>query len=134
MSEDFDPATAASVAQGDDDPTGSKPTRGESGTTEPDTTEATADTGGDNALTALKDALMQTEPSTDLSRIENPWQPDEGGAARIHRAIQKMTSMDGTPAAVDLLVGALEMTIEGGGSATIEGDSGTEPGPTGDLG
>jgi hypothetical protein len=59
----------------------------------------------------LQEMLMSTEPSRPLDSIESPWDPEQGGPRRVLRAAQKMTGVDGLPAWLDLLVGALETVV-----------------------
>jgi len=119
---DFDPAEAAAMAEGADPDDVAAQAAGQAAEIDPDaapepTPEPTpADTAQGGMLTTLKDALMQTEPATALDRIESPWQP-ELGEARMKRGIQKMSGLDGTPAVVDLAIGAAETFVhraEGG--------------------
>ena len=56
----------------------------------------------------LRDALLQTEPSRPLERVEAPWDPERGGLTRAYRGLQKMLDWEGTPAVVDLFIGAAE--------------------------
>jgi len=56
----------------------------------------------------LQKALLRTSPETPLSRVESPWNPEEGGKARIYRALQKMFDFDGMPAAADFVIGFME--------------------------
>ena len=119
---DFDPAEAAAMAEGADPDDVAAQAAGQAAEIDPDaapepTPEPTpADTAQGGMLTTLKDALMQTEPATPLDRIESPWQP-ELCEARMKRGIQKMSGLDGTPAVVDLVIGAAETFVhraEGG--------------------
>jgi len=74
----------------------------------------------------LKNALLRTSPDTPLSRVESPWNPEEGGVTRIYRGLQKMLDFAGTPAIVDLVVGTIEAM------QTFEPDGGEEPDADGD--
>jgi len=56
----------------------------------------------------LKQALLSTGPETPLSQVESPWDPEQGGVTRIYRGLQKALDFDGTPAVVDLAIGAVE--------------------------
>lgn len=56
----------------------------------------------------FKQAILRTSPSRPLHEVESPWDPDRGGITRIYRGLQKMLDFEGTPAIVDLVVGAAE--------------------------
>ena len=113
MSDEFDAASAAAVATGDASPSASTVTA-ESSDGGGETTEnhaaaegapSESDVGSESTI---REMLMSTGPEKPLSKVESPWNPDEGGLSRMYRGIQKMTDVDGMPAVVDLVVGAVE--------------------------
>jgi hypothetical protein len=53
--------------------------------------------------------LLSTDPDKSLREVESPYDPDAGGLARVYRGVQKATGVDGTPAVVDVIVGAVEV-------------------------
>jgi len=78
--------------------------------------------GDEGGTSSLMESLTATEPDTPLSDIESPWNPEEGGEARLYRGFQKATGTDGVPAWVDLLIGAAEVAV------TLTPEEGAEPG------
>jgi len=113
MSDDFDAASAAAMATGDASPSTSTGAA-ESSADGAETTEnhaaaegapSESDVGSESTI---REMLMSTGPEKPLSKVESPWNPDEGGLSRMYRGIQKMTDVDGMPAMVDLVVGAVE--------------------------
>jgi len=101
MSEDFDASRVAARAVGEDPP-------------DPDAVDV--DSSGDpsdpdgerSAYARMKDLLMSTDPDPPLEDVEDPYDPERGGTARIYRGIMKMAGVDGLPAIGDLLMGVLE--------------------------
>jgi len=63
-------------------------------------------TGSDSTL---RDMLLSTDPDKSLQQVESPYDPDAGGLSRVYRGVQKATGVDGTPAIVDVIVGAVEV-------------------------
>ena len=61
---------------------------------------------------ALRDMLLSTEPSPRLEDLDDPWNPEAGGTARIMRAVMKATNIEGLPAIGDLLIGAVEVVVQ----------------------
>jgi hypothetical protein len=57
----------------------------------------------------LREMLLATDPDRSLDEIDAPYDPDRGGLARIYRGFMKMLNMSGTPAVIDLVVGAVEV-------------------------
>jgi len=114
MSDDFDASEAAAVATGDASPstsTGASETSDSGGgeTTENHAAAEGAPSESDvGSESTIREMLMSTGPEKPLSKVESPWKPDEGGLSRMYRGIQKMTDVDGMPAMVDLIVGAVE--------------------------
>jgi hypothetical protein len=81
----------------------------------------------------LKAMLMSTEPDDDLSSVESPYDPEAGGLTRMYRGAQKMLGFDGTPAIVDMAVGAVEAIVgkdAGGGSDETDDAAADAPAPT----
>jgi len=68
--------------------------------------ETPGKTGSDSTL---RDMLLSTDPDKSLREVESPYDPDAGGLARVYRGVQKATGVDGTPAVVDVIVGAVEV-------------------------
>lgn len=94
--------------------------------------EGTSVTPSLSSRDGLKDALLRTSPEIPLERVESPWNPEEGGITRIYRGLQKLLDFEGTPAVVDLVVGAAEFVVafEPAGGESEGQDQ--EPEPTGD--
>lgn len=66
--------------------------------------------GGSSGLVgSLIDAMLNTEPETDLNQIESPYNPEDGGMSRVYRGVQKMSGMDGLPAIADIVIGVIEI-------------------------
>jgi hypothetical protein len=63
-------------------------------------------TGSDSTL---RDMLLSTDPDKSLREVESPYDPAAGGLSRVYRGVQKATGVDGTPAIVDVIVGAVEV-------------------------
>lgn len=61
---------------------------------------------------AVWEALSNTDPNTPLEQVESPWNPVDGGMARIFRAVQKMTGANALPAWADILIGAAEFMTQ----------------------
>ena len=122
MSRRLDPAEAAAIAEGEDP--GAVPGDVDAGDVEAsDPAPATPASNGGGLIESIGEALLSTEPSRPLATIDDPWNPEEGGTARIYRGIQKITSMDGMPAILDIGIGALELAVENDGDAgDVEGD------------
>ena len=57
----------------------------------------------------LREMLLSTDPDKSLREVESPYDPDSGGLPRVYRGVQKATGVDGTPAIVDVIVGAVEV-------------------------
>lgn len=70
----------------------------------------TLEEGNTGFLGSITDRLFATEPNKDLQSVESPWDPQNGGASRIYRGIQKMGDIEGMPAIADLVIGAIELT------------------------
>lgn len=70
-----------------------------------------AETGDLGSPSTFKEMLLSTDPGTSLDDVESPWDPDRGGPARIMRAFQKMTDVDGLPAGLDLVIGVAETWV-----------------------
>jgi hypothetical protein len=68
--------------------------------------ETPGKTGSDSTL---RDMLLSTDPDKSLQQVESPYDPDAGGLARVYRGVQKATGVDGTPAVVDVIIGAVEV-------------------------
>lgn len=75
---------------------------------------------------ALWEALSSTSPDTPLTQVESPWDPAEGGMARIFRGVQKMTGADALPAWADFLIGVAEFATEMDGQESANGPGGNE--------
>lgn len=104
MSDKFDPGAAAALATGDDP----APTADATDAADAGETTTSSSSSSTSTSTSIFDALRSTEPDPPLDTVESPWDPNRGGRVRIYRGLQKALDMDGTPAAVDLVVGALE--------------------------
>ncbi len=87
--------------------------------------------GSGNRVGSLVESLWNTEPNTPLSQIDSPWNPDQGGIARVYRGIQKMADVDGLPAIADVVIGlAEEYTKRNGVPSPSDGTD--ESGSSGD--
>lgn len=125
MSRTLDPAEAAAIAEGEDP--GAVPgdvDAGDGDVEASDPAPAAPASNGGGLFGSIGEALLSTEPSRPLATIDDPWNPEEGGTARIYRGIQKITSMDGMPAILDIGIGALELAVEDDvdGAGDVEGD------------
>lgn len=136
MSDEFDADAMAALATGEStpepttDPDDGADDVDETGDADEASTSSTS-RGGDVDLKAM---LMSTEPDDDLESVESPYDPEAGGLTRMYRGAQKMLGFDGTPAIVDMAVGAVEAIVgkdAGDGSdETDEGGDGDGPLPT----
>jgi len=92
-----------------------------------------AEMGREGRLGTLKQMALSTDPSVPLEEVENPWDPDRGGLARVYRGIQKATGVDGLPAVADVFIGTLEwawnFNLEQPGGEAAEGEPAGEPAP-----
>ena len=52
--------------------------------------------------------LLSTHPAPELSDVENPWNPEEGGPTRIYRGVMKLGDIEGLPAVLDIVIGVVE--------------------------
>lgn len=59
-----------------------------------------------------REMLMSTDPDPRLEDVDNPWDPDLGGLSRVYRGLQKAFGVSGTPAVVDLAIGAVETFVD----------------------
>lgn len=75
------------------------------------------------APSTLRDMLLSTEPSEPLSAVESPWDPANGGPRRLFRGLKKMTGVEGMPAVVDVVIGALEIVVEQQGKTASAGEA-----------
>ena len=112
MSRTLDPAEAAAIATGDDPGAIEADVDAGDGDVEASDPAPAAPTSNGGLVESIGEALLSTEPSRPLATIDDPWNPEEGGTARIYRGIQKITSMDGMPAILDIAIGALELAVE----------------------
>jgi len=84
-----------------------------------------------------REMALATEPSPSLDEVDDPWNPEQGGTARIYRGFMKATAFDGMPAIGDIAIGAIEVahsfreavsadsvdeSTDGGSSATADVD------------
>lgn len=77
--------------------------------------------GGASGGGSVTDMMLSTDPSPSLDAVEDPWDPDKGGTARVFRGLQKAFGASGIPAIGDVLIGVLEVY-----SAAAEPDDGAE--------
>lgn len=95
--------------------------------------EASADAGDEASSTTssttgdLADMLRSTTPDPPLEEVSSPWDPDRGGLTRVYRGLMKAVGLEGTPAAVDLVVGILEELVDRAEEGTDE-DGEASPG------
>jgi hypothetical protein len=75
---------------------------------------------GEESKKGILGRLFNTEPSKPLTQIEDPYNPDIGGANRIFRGIQKLGDVEGLPAIADLLIGTFELVQQQGSEQTDE--------------
>lgn len=124
MSKTLNPAEAAAVAEGNDPgAVGADVDAGDGDVEAGDPAPSTPASNSGGLVESIGEALLSTEPSRPLATIDDPWNPEEGGTARIYRGIQKITSMDGMPAILDIGIGALEMAVQNDVDAgEVEGD------------
>jgi hypothetical protein len=106
--EEFDAAAAAARATGEartsvDD--GAENQAAAEGAAPPDD----VDVGGESTL---REMMLNTEPDVPLSHVEDPWDPEEGGTARIYRAVMKAADIEGLPAVVDAVIGVVEAVVQ----------------------
>jgi len=103
MSEDFDAAAAAARATGDPQPDT------DSSSSEP-VAEDHADAEGApeesdmGSTSRWREMLQSSDPDPPLSAVESPWNPEQGGPARLMRAVKKMAGMEAMPAWADLAI------------------------------
>lgn len=62
--------------------------------------------------------FMNTEPDVELSDVDNPWNPDEGGLSRVYRGMMKFGDIEGLPAALDMGIGIIEAVVKRSGDNT----------------
>jgi len=60
---------------------------------------------------SITKALWNTTPNPSLEQVDSPWNPEQGGPARMMRGLQKMMDFDGLPAVADLVIGAAETYV-----------------------
>jgi len=62
---------------------------------------------------SIKDRLLSTEPNNPLEsdELNDPWNPEEGGAKRIYRGVMKIGDIEGLPASADLVIGGIELFV-----------------------
>lgn len=119
MSDDVDPASAVQSidvgsARDESDPTTGEEKRDtatdavDEATEDHRAAEGAESSPSLSSTKGMKNALLRTSPNTPLSRVESPWNPEEGGITRLYRGLQKALDFDGNPAIVDLVVGAVE--------------------------
>jgi len=101
--DDFDAAAAAARATGDAR-SGDDGARNHAEVEGANTT-ADVDVGSESTI---RDMLMNTDPSMPLEEVEDPYDPERGGTARVYRGIMKLTGVEGLPAAADIGIGAIE--------------------------
>ena len=103
MSEDFDADALAAAATGDGEIEAASDTTGDHAVAEG--AEPSGDVGSESTL---REMLMSSEPSKPLSAVDDPWNPEEGGTARIYRGIMKAANISGMPAIGDIIIGCVE--------------------------
>lgn len=100
--------------------------------------EGTEPDGDVGSSSALREALLSTEPERSLDAVESPWDPERGGLNRVYRGFQKMMGASGLPAILDIGVGIAEF-VNGfemdaaGGDVQEESDDATEFTPEGGV-
>jgi hypothetical protein len=111
MSDDVTPAQAVRRVDGSDgadDVPDASSDRAADATGTHEAAEGSESSGRIGSRQGLQDALMSTEPDVPLSRVDAPWDPEAGGITRVYRGLRKMLNWSGTPAVVDVVVGAAE--------------------------
>lgn len=93
--------------------------------------EASPDVG---STRTLREMALSTQPSVSLDQVEDPWDPNRGGTARIMRAVMKATNIDGLPAIADFAIGIAEVVVQiqeelPGGDQESSGDGDVEANP-----
>jgi hypothetical protein len=129
--DDFDAAAAAATATGDEpDPT---PSDGGDVAGETEADPSPSEPSGSGSGSWIKDALMSTDPDPPLESVDSPYDPENGGLARLYRGLMKMAGISGTPAIIDVGIGAVETLQEaqpaqpeGGADETDDGAAGEE--------
>lgn len=58
-----------------------------------------------------REMLQSGDPDPPLEDVETPWNPDDGGPARVMRAVKKMGGFDGLPAWADLAIAIPETWV-----------------------
>jgi hypothetical protein len=123
VEEETDSAVAGAAAEGAVDAATSS-----SSSSSEDVQEAT-DEEAESLVDVVRSMLMSTSPNPELSDVDDPWNPEEGGTSRIYRAAMKATGVDGLPAVGDAIIGFLEAGEEQdvAGESSSDDDEDDEP-------
>lgn len=109
---DFDAAAAAAKATGDTPPS---PDESSSENEQVASDHADAEGAPDETdmgnTSRWREMLQSGDPHPPLREVETPWNPDEGGPARVMRAVRKMAGFDGLPAWADLAIAIPETWV-----------------------